>query len=175
MVVSNFLKDESAVEGMPMRVVITLILFSVILGLSSKVVYNFINDTKEKKLIGELDLIEKRAAVIYTQGGARDISNSADFSGTMENITVKIPDNVAFVVFGSMPTPDGKPPVTRDIRADNIYYYVLNDGKVQTKSSIARFSANDTNLNKPVVLYPGEYELTLELVKNNNGTYVKIE
>jgi len=25
------------------------------------------------------------------------------------------------------------------------------------------------------VLYPGEYELTLELVKNKNGTYVKIE
>ncbi len=174
MVARNFLKDGSAVEGMPMRIVITVILFSVILSLSAKAVYSFINDSKEKKLADELDLIEKRAALMYTQGGARDINNTDDF-GTMENITVKIPDNVVFVVFGSMPSPDGKSPKTRDIHADNVYYYVLKDGRVQAKSSVARFSADDENLNMPVVLYPGEYELTLELVKNNNGVYVKIE
>lgn len=183
--IDKIFKDESAVEGLPMRVVITIILFSVILGLSAKVVYNFINDTKEKKLLGELDLIEKRAAVMYMQGGARYVSNSGetgssdDFSGTVETITVKIPDNVAFVVFGSMPTSDGSPPTKRDAYADNVYYYVLNDGRVQTKSSIARFTAKDPNSNKPVdkpvVLYPGEYVLTLELVKNDNGMYVQID
>lgn len=176
--IGKIFKDESAVEGLPMRVVITIILFSVILGLSAKVVYNFINDTKEKKLLGELDLIEKRAAVMYMQGGARDINNLNDFSGTVETITVKIPDNVAFVVFGSMPTSDGKPLETRDTNAEyanNVYYYVLNDGRVQTKSSIAQFTAKSRNLNKPVVLYPGEYVLTLELVKNDNGMYVQID
>ncbi len=149
MVARNFPDNESAAEGLPMRIVITIILFSVILGLSGKAVYNFINDVKEKNLMGELDLIEKRAAIIYIQGGARDINDPDDFSGTMEDIHVRIPDNVAFVVFGAMPTADGKPPETRDAHTDNVYYYVLTNGKMQTRSSIARFSSGDMNLNTP--------------------------
>ncbi|MDL5503103.1 MAG: hypothetical protein QSU88_07795, partial [Candidatus Methanoperedens sp.] len=61
----------------------------------------------------------------------------------MENIHVEIPDNAAFVVFGGMPTTNGNvsPPEAGSLHADNVFYYVLNDGRVQTKSSIARFSA----------------------------------
>lgn len=169
-----FLKNDAAVEGLPMRLLTTVILFSVILGLSAAAVYDFIDDAKEKKLMSELDLIEKRAAVMYIQGGARDIGNPEDF-GSIENIRVKIPDNAAFVVFGAMPAPDGKPPETRDMHADNVYYYVLNNGRAQARSSVARFSANDTDLNRPVVLYPGEHDLTLELVRNKNDIYVRIE
>ncbi|MCX9073408.1 MAG: hypothetical protein OIN88_01935 [Candidatus Methanoperedens sp.] len=167
------LKDESAVEGLPIRVAASLIIFSVILGLSAKAIYDFMDDAKENELMGELNLIERHAAMMYTNGGARDIHNPVDFSGSRESIHVKIPDNAAFVVFGSMPISDGSPPEILDTRTDNVFYYVLNDGRVQTKSSIARFSADD--LNKPFVLYPGEYELMLELVKNNNGTYVRIQ
>ncbi len=169
MVAGKFLNDEAAVEGLPMRLVVTAVLLSAILVLCGTAAYNFLSDAKEKKLMGELNLIEKRAALMYVQGGARDVDNPDDFSGTMDNVHISIPDNAAFVVFGAMP---GR---TRDIHTDNIYYYVLTSGKVQVGSSIARFSAGDTNLSEPVVLYPGDYELTLELVKNKNGTYVKIE
>jgi len=41
---------------------------SVLIGLSSKAVSLFLNDVNEKKLKGEIDLIDKRAAMIYTQG-----------------------------------------------------------------------------------------------------------
>ncbi|HEX7576071.1 MAG TPA: hypothetical protein VF360_06785 [Candidatus Methanoperedens sp.] len=112
---------------------------------------------------------------MYIQGGARDINNPDDFSGSLENIHLKIPDNTAFVVFGKMPSSDGAPPETANHYTDNVFYYVLNDGKIKTRSSITRFCGNDTGLNKPFVLYPGDYELTMELVKNKNGTYVKIE
>ncbi len=173
--VGKILNNESAAEGLPLRIVTAIILFSAILGLSYKAIHGFISDTNEKKLLYEIDLIEKSAAVMYVNGGARDIDNPFDFSGTVENITVKIPDNAAYVVFGAMPGADNKPPETRDAHSDNVLFYALTDGKVQTRTSVARFSANDTNLSKPVVLYPGEYELTLELIKNNNGTYVKIE
>jgi hypothetical protein len=141
--------------------VVTVVLFAVILGLTGKAASDFINDVKEKKLMDELDRIEKRAALIYTQGGARDINDPGDLSGTVEIISVKIPDNTAFVVFGGMPDS------TADARTDNVYYYVLNNGRVQAKSSIARFSGN-------AVFYPGEYELTLELIRNNSGTFVEI-
>jgi len=171
----NIHSDESAVEGLPMRLLITVILFAVILGISAMALYNFVNNEKEKKLMAELELIEKRAAIMYMNGGAQDLNDLSGFSGTKENIKVNIPDNAAFVVFGSMPTKDGTPPEARDAYSDNTYYYVLNDGRVQTGSSVARFSANVTGLDKPVVMYPGEYELTLELVRNNNGTYVRIE
>lgn len=161
MVVQRLLEDERAAEGLPMRILVTVIIFSVVLGLSGKAAFDLIGDAKEKKLMGELDLIEKRAAVMYVQGGARDIDDPDDHSGTVESINVKIPDNAAFVVFGAMP--DG----AADERTDNVYYYVLNDGRVQAKSSIARFKG-------PIVFYPGEYELKLGLVRNHNGTFVEI-
>ncbi len=170
---SKFIKDDSATEGLPMRIVVTVILFSVILGLSIKVFNDFTSDIKEKKFRGELDLLEKRASVMYTYGGGRDINNPDDFSGSTENIHITVPDTVAFVVIGAMPSPDGKPPIYGDINTDNLYYYVTNDGRIETKSSIARFSGNETSLNRPLILYPGEYELELELVKNSNGTYIK--
>ena len=175
MMLKTFFKDNSAIEGMPMRIAVTMIIFSVILGISAKAALNFADDAKEKKLIHELDLIEKRASMMYAQGGAREINDPGDISGSRENIHVKIPDNVIYAVFGSLPASEGGPPGTRDIHTDNVYYYVLDNGRVQTGSSNARFSANDTGLSTPFLLYPGEYELTLELVKNKNGTYVKIE
>jgi hypothetical protein len=160
-VLYDLLKDESAVEGMPMRIVVTVVLFAVILGLTGKAATDFIGDVKEKKLMDEVDRIEKRAALIYIQGGARDINDPGDLSGTVESIRVRIPDNAAFVVFGGMP--DG----AADARTDNVYYYVLNSGRVQAKSSIARFSGQ-------AVFYPGDYELELELIKRSNGTFVAI-
>jgi hypothetical protein len=79
------------------------------------------------------------------------------------------------VVFGGMPSSDGDPPEIANQHTDNVFYYVLDDGRIKTISSVARFSANNTGLDKPFVLYPGDYDLTMELVKNKNGTYVKIE
>lgn len=146
---------------MPMRIVITVVVFAVMLGLTGKAASDFIGDVKEKKLMDELDRIEKRAAVMYLQGGARDMNNPSDISGTTESIHVEIPDNTASVVFGGMP--GGLP----DARADNVYFYVLDNGRVQAKSSVARFSG-------PAIFYQGEYELELELVRNNNGTFVAI-
>ena len=161
MAVRVLLKNEKAVEGMPMRIMVTVVIFAVILGLVGKAASEFISDIKEKKLMDEIDRIEKRASVMYAAGGGRDINNPDDLSGTLESIRMKIPDNAAYVVFGGMP--DG----ATDARTDNIFYYVLNNGRVQAKSSIARFSG-------PAVFYPGEYELTLELIRNNSGTYVEI-
>lgn len=175
MTLINFLHEDTAAEGLPMRLVVTVILLSVILGLTSKAAYVFINDEKEKKLQGELDIINTHASQMYIQGGARNINNPDDFPGSLENIHLKIPDNAAFVVFGAMPSSDGAPPETANQYTDNVFYYVLNDGKVKTRSSIARFCANGTGSDKPFVLYPGDYDLTMELVKTKNGTYVKIE
>lgn len=175
MTLLKFLHDDNAAEGLPMRLVVTVVLLSVIIGLTSKAASLFINDEKEKKLQGELDIINKRASQMYIQGGARDINKPDDLSGSFENIHLKIPDNTAFVVFGGMPSSDGAPPETANQHTDNVFYYVLNDGSIKTRSSVARFSGNGTGLNEPFVLYPGDYDLTMELVKNKNGTYVKIE
>jgi hypothetical protein len=121
MISTNLLDNDSAAEGLPMRLVVTVILLSVIIGLSAKAATLFIDDANEKKLKGQLDLIDKRASVLYIQGGAQDIDDPADFSGTMENIHVEIPDNAAFVVFGAMPSPDGNPPGAGNLHTDNVY------------------------------------------------------
>lgn len=173
MISREFIENISAAEGLPMRLLATVILFSVVLALTAKAANSIISDSKEKYLMGELDLIETRAAVMYSNGGARDITDTDDIPGTKENIRVNIPDIASFVVFGAMPA--GVPPVTRDPLAGNVYYYVLDNGRVQASSSIVRFSGNDTDLNSPFVLYPGEHDLTLELVKNRNGTFILME
>jgi len=63
---------------------------------------------------------------------------------------------------------------TANQHTDNVFYYVQDDGRIQTISSVARFCANSTGLDRPLCL-SGDYDLTMELVKNRNGTYVKIE
>ena len=130
----NLLQEDTATEGLPMRLVVTVVLLSVIIGITSKAASLFINDEKEKKLQGELDIINKRASQMYIQGGARDINKPDDLSGSLFNIHLKIPDNTAFVVFGGMPSSDGAPPGTADQRTDNVFYYVLNNGRIKTIS-----------------------------------------
>lgn len=171
--IKNFFVNDHAAEGLPMRLVVTVFLLSVIIGLSAKAVTLFINDANEKKLMGELDKIEKHANVMYNQGGAKNIDDPDDFSGTVEYIHVEIPDVIDFVAFGGMPSYNNNSPDAGNLHADNVYYYVLKDGRVQTRSSMARFFSYSGE--KPLVLYPGEYDLKMELIKNKNGTYVRIE
>lgn len=142
-----------------MRLVVTVILFAVILGLLISSLKNFVNDAQEKKLQGDLDVIEKRAALMYKLGGTSE-------TGTREEIHISIPDSISYVVFGGMPGGKGM----GDMRTDNAYYYVV-DGRTQTRSSISRFRSSSGG---PVILYPGEYDLVLELVKDSNGTYVRV-
>lgn len=153
-----FLEDNRGAEALPMRLVVTVILFAVILGLLVSGLKNFVSDAQEKKLQGDLDVIEKRAALMYKLGGTPE-------TGTREEIHISIPDSISYVVFGGMP---GKG--MGDMRTDNAYYYVV-DGRTQTRSSISRFRSSSGG---PVILYPGEYDLVLELVKDNNGTYVRM-
>jgi len=151
-----FLRDNRGAEALPLRLVVTVILFAVILGLLISSLRNFISDAQEKKLQGDLDTIEKRAALMYKLGGTPE-------TGTREEIHISIPSNVAYVVFGGMPGGMGD-------RTDNLYYYVV-DGRTQTRSSISRFRSSSGG---PVILYPGEHDLVLELVKDSNGTYVRV-
>lgn len=171
--IKKFFANEFAAEGLPMRFAMTVILSGVIIGLSAKAVTLFMNDANEKKLIEELDMIEKHASVMYIQGGAKDIDDPLDFSGTVEYIHVEIPDIAEFAAFGGMPSYNKNAQNAGNTYADNAYYYVLKDGRVQTRSSMARFFSYDGE--KPLVLYPGEYDLKMELIKNKNGTYVRIE
>lgn len=164
----RFSNDENAAIGLPVRLVVNVILLSVFIGLSAKAVNIFLSDMNEKKILGELDRIDKTASMMYIQGGARDINVPDDISGTIENIHVEIPDSISYVVLGGMPSGSGTL-IRENPDSDNIFYYEMNDGRVHTRSSIARFM---NNTGQPVVLYPGVYDLTMELVKDINGTYV---
>ncbi len=124
MSIRHFLHEDTAAEGLPMRLVVTVVLLSVLVGLTSKAASLFLNDEKEKKLQGELDIINKIASQMYIQGGARDINRSDDLPGSFENINLKIPDIAVFVVFGGMPSSDGTPPETANQHTDNVFYFI---------------------------------------------------
>jgi hypothetical protein len=166
----SFRRDDSAVLGLPMRIVVAAILLAAVLVLSTNAIINFTDEACESRAAEEVDKIALHAAEIYKKGGARNASIEGDF-GTVEQVHVSMPGCVKFAIFGAMPA-GGEAKHERLDAESNVYYYVLGNGKLRTKSSVTKFSAD--NLSRAAVLYAGSYSLTLEPIKDGNGTYVML-
>jgi len=72
-----------------------------------------------------------------------------------------------------MPPQDGTIPVLTSPDERNIIYYTTYQGVTKTVPSKAKYTAVP-DLGGPVVLVPGSYELTIELVKDSRGTYITL-
>ena len=171
MLADSFREDDSAVLGLPMRIVVAAILLAAVLVLSTNAIINFTGEACESRAAEEVDRIALHAAEIYKKGGARNASIEGDF-GTVEQVHVSMPGCVKFAVFGAMPSGGESVKDNRVDAESNVYYYALGSGKLRTKSAVTKFSAG--NLSRAAVLYAGSYDLTLELVKDGNGTYVML-
>lgn len=167
----SFRKGDSAILGLPMRLVVAAVLLAAVLVLSTNAIINFTEEACERSAAGEVDKIALNAAEMYKKGGARNVSIEGDF-GTVERMGVNMPGCVKFAVFGAMPSGGESVKDSRVDAESNVYYCVLGNGKIRTKSAVTKFSAG--NLSRAAVLYAGSYDLTLELVKDGNGTYVML-
>jgi hypothetical protein len=165
--------DEAGADALPMRFVAAAVLMGIIVALSATALADFSRDAQVKRFSADLSALEARASVIYQQGGARDISDPADNTGTMEIIRFKVPEGIEVVVFGAMPPHDGTIPVLTSPGERNIIYYTTYQGVTKTAPSKAKYAAVP-DLGGPVVLVPGSYELTIELVKDSSGTYITL-
>ncbi|MCG7850216.1 MAG: hypothetical protein MIO93_13725 [ANME-2 cluster archaeon] len=165
--------DDLGSDALPMRFAAAAILMGIIIAISATALADFSKDTNISQFSGDLSSLEARASVIYQQGGARDVSDASDNTGTKEIITLTVPNGVEYVVFGAMPPQAGGLPVSASAHESNIIYYKTYQGITQTQPSKAIYAALP-RLDEPIVLMPGSYELTLELVTDSCGTYVTL-
>jgi hypothetical protein len=118
---------------------------------------------------GQVHQVESQIDVILTESS--HMFEYAD-EGSMVHLQVDFPTSLRFIVFGSLPRNGTTEPSNRtlDENTSNNYYFVMDDGTLRMFHSNARFSnQNNTEI---VVLHPGRYTLTMEMVHHEGKTYV---
>jgi len=165
------INNEVGADALPMRFVAAAVLMGIIVALSVTALADVTRDAQVKRFSADLSALEARASAIYQQGGARDVSNVWDNTGTKEIVTFNVPNGVKYVVFGAMPPHSGGLPIYAGSHENNIIYYTTYHGVTKTLPSKAKYAALP-DLDEPIVFMPGSYELTLELVKDNNTTFI---
>ena len=169
----SMLFDEAGADALPMRFVAAAVLMGIIVALSATALADLTRDAQVKCFYGDLSVLDARASAIYQQGGARDVSDVWDNTGTKEIVTFNVPDGVECVVFGAMMPQGGGLPIRTSPHESNLIHYTTYQGVTQTLPSKARYAALP-GLDEPIVLMPGSYELTLELVTDRSSTYITL-
>ena len=169
MLISN---EEGAV-ALPMRLAAAAILFSILVAISAAALADISREAQVDRFSADLGAFEARASVIYQQGGARNISDPLDNTGTKQTIHLTVPDGIDIVVFGSMPHQNNGIPCPVSPYENNVIYYTTYEGITTTITSSACY-ASVTDFDNPVILTPGSYELTIELVKDSNSTFITL-
>lgn len=151
--------------GLPIYIIVAIIVAAAIIAILSIAIYNVSLDSQFHKVQQEINKIVSEAENMFEY---------AD-EGTMITIHSEFPPAMKFAVFGSLPKNESNEinDFTLNENTSNNYFFVMNNGKISTYHSNARFSSKNTE--QIAVLYPGSYDLKLELVKEFDGkTYVKI-
>ena len=159
------LSDKNAVMGLPVYILVAIVVAAAIIAVFSIATYNLWLDSQFHKVEYETDKIVSEAENMFEY---------AD-EGTMVTIHVEFPDAMRYIVFGGLPKNSTSVPtdLKLDENTSNNYYFVMNDGRISTSHSNARFSSKNTD--EIAVFYSGVYDFKLELVKEFDGrTYVKI-
>jgi hypothetical protein len=153
-----------AVIGQPVYLVVVLIITATTITIAGLSLSTIMRD-------GRIHEVECQIEPILTESSL--MFEYAD-EGSIVHMRVEFPTSLRFIVFGSLPRNGTKEPTnhTLDENNSNNYYFVMNDGTLRTFHSNARFS--DRNTTQIVVLHPGRYNLTMELMKNEGKTYVTL-
>jgi hypothetical protein len=165
------LSDEMGADALPMRFVVAALLMGILIALSATALADFTLDSQITRFSGDLAALEDRSAVIYQQGGARNITDPGDNMGTLETVTFTVPNGIEILVLGAMPPKNNGVPTAP--YEQNLIYYTTNKGVTTTLTSSAKY-ASSPNLDSPIILTSGTYELTCELVKNREGTFITL-
>ncbi len=157
-----FSKNQYAVMGQPLRLVVVLIILTAILIVLSLSLENLIVNSHVHHIDQQVQVILKEAATMFEH---------AD-EGSYVALHVTFPPTLRWVVFGHLPRNNTLLPVnqTLDENTSNNCYYVMTDGTMRSFHSNARFS--DCAMTRVAVFYPGAYTITLELHKQDGKTYV---
>jgi competence protein ComGC len=163
--VHSLFRNNTAVVGKPIALLVILIIAGVILTLFFLMIPDLIKETQRQNVEGELDKIVVEATTMFEYAE----------NGTCKTIAVKFPSSLRFVVFGSAPTHGTNEPtnLNLDEHTSNNYYYVMDDGTIHPFHSNARFSNH--NMTQIALFHPGSYTITLRLCEKGRNTYVTMQ
>ena len=150
--------------GMPAYLVVVLVVAAAVIAIFALSTYFIVQNSQRH-------LVEHETEKIVSE--AENMFEYAD-EGSLVNVHVEFPDSLQFIVFGDLPQNGIMEPtnLALDENTSNNYYFVMNDGTIETFHSNARFSGK--SINEIALFHKGVYDITLELVKENGMTYVKI-
>jgi len=159
-----FHNDENAVIGMPIYLIIALVVTAIILAIFLYSIQIYTRDT---------ELRTTQTQIMRIVDEAESMFEYAD-EGTRVTLHVELPISLRFVVFGGLPEGNTSEPSDLFLHENtsNNYYYVMQDSRIVTGHSTARFS--DQSTDQIMVMHAGVHDLILELVQNNGRTYVAI-
>jgi hypothetical protein len=163
--------DEVGADALPMRFVVAALLMGILIALSATALADFTRDSQITRFSGDLAALEDRSAVIFQQGGARNITDPGDNMGILETVTFTVPAGIEMLVLGAMPPQNNGVPTAPN--EQNLIYYTTYKGVTTTLTSGAKY-ASSPDLDSPIILTSGTYELTIELVKHSEGTFITL-
>ncbi len=156
--------DNHGVLGLPMYLLVALVVAAVIFAVFSFSLFVLWQDAQLHHVSQELDRIVTEAENMFEY---------AD-EGTMVTVHVDFPSSLKYIVFGGLPTSLFSEPenLTLNETTNNNYYFIMNNGHLQTAHSHVRFAGED--IGQMAILHPGSYDVRLELVRQGGRTYVTI-
>ncbi len=159
-----FITDQKAVLGLPLFLTVATFIASIILTIFICSLINIQRDSQKNQIEYQIDQIVAEAKNMYEY---------AD-DGSLIHKRVEFPGSMKMLVFGALPTQDESisPNSTIDENTSNNYYYIMDNEEIFTFHSSVRFSSENTT--KIAVLYPGSYDITIELQTQDGKTYVTI-
>jgi len=159
-----FIKNKYAVIGFPVFLVVAIIIGAIIFSIFTIAIINIHKESQKNLVRTELEKITSEAENMFEYAN----------NGSLVTINIDLPSSLKFVVFGSNPKNGLSKPVdlTLDDDVSNCYYFVMDDGTIKTYKSNARFCGKSFDEIK--ILYPGSYNLKLELLQHGGKTFVKI-
>jgi len=156
--------DDTAVVGLPVYLLIVIIIACIIFGVFAFSIYKMHNDAQVDVVRSEIEKITSEAENMFEYAN----------EGSLVTVHVDFPDSMGFLVFGSLPENGVMEPTEHslDEGVSNCYYFVMDDGTIETHSSNARFSGE--SVDEIALLGPGSYDLRIELERVGDKSYVKI-
>lgn len=156
--------NRNAVVSLPVSLLIALIVSGVVIGMITLSAYKGYQDAELYQITRQVNTLLVEAEAMFTY---------AD-EGSFKRIRVSLPSSLRGIVFGGLPANVSSVPQNQTLReqTSNNYYVVMKDGTTKTYHCSVRFS--DPTFQHSVVLYPGTYDITLEVQTYGGKSYVAI-
>jgi hypothetical protein len=160
MPLSQFIKEQSAIVGLPVYLLVVIVAFSVAILFLSNITHESLTDQGYLRFSGDIHQLVSSASQIYS------------YADTQAVVTVDldVPRSIQMLVLGGLPGTNTS--ILHNDATSANYFYLLTDGSIVVNHASVRFcGANETCWAQ---FSPGHYHVTLQMLTTTEGPYVAV-